>query len=94
MLTFYGYHDGRQIWLLGVGDRFGDTLIFPDVNITRGADFGGRFRAEEVEVEFFGAIEMTIEDCNNATIRVESALPEFEDQKLDVDKIVIGSCGS
>lgn len=92
VLTYYTYKDGKQTWLLGLGERFGDTLIFPDVNITGGADFGGRFRPGDVQSEFFGAIEMTIEDCNNATIQVESALAGFEDQSLDVEKIVPGSC--
>ncbi|RFF31200.1 hypothetical protein DZC52_05105 [Wenzhouxiangella sediminis] len=92
VLTYYTYNNGKQTWLLGLGERFGDTLIFPDVNITGGADFGGRFRPGDVQSEFFGAIEMTIEDCNNATIQVESALAGFEDQTLDVEKIVPGSC--
>ncbi|NBD95947.1 MAG: hypothetical protein GVY11_05665 [Gammaproteobacteria bacterium] len=92
VLTFYTYAAGKQAWVLGLGERFGDTLVFPDVNITGGADFGGRFRAEDVQQEFFGAIEMTLEDCNNATIQIESALPGFEDQTFDVQKIVPGSC--
>ncbi|WP_376691437.1 hypothetical protein [Wenzhouxiangella sp. EGI_FJ10409] len=92
VLTYYTYQGGKQAWLLGLGDRFGDTLVFPEVNITGGADFGGRFRPGDVDSEFFGAIEVTIEDCNNATIQVESALPGFEDQTLDVEKIVPGSC--
>ncbi|MDZ7790684.1 MAG: hypothetical protein U5L08_09370 [Xanthomonadales bacterium] len=93
VLTFYTYSDGKQAWMLGLGDRFGDTLIFPDVNITQGADFGGRFRSQDVQSEFFGAIEMTLDDCNNATIEIESALPGFADQTFDIRKIVPGSCG-
>ena len=92
MLTFYTYSDGKQAWMLGLGDRFGDTLVFPEINITQGADFGGRFRSQDVQSEFFGAIEMTLDDCNNATIEIESALPGFADQTIDVRKIVPGSC--
>lgn len=92
VLTFYTYQDGEQIWLIGLGDRFGDTLVFSEMNITRGADFGGDFSAGDVETEFFGAIEMTLDDCNNATIQLDSAQPGFEDQTLDVSKIVPGSC--
>ncbi|MEE4304098.1 MAG: hypothetical protein V2J19_08065, partial [Wenzhouxiangella sp.] len=92
ILTFYTYRDGEQVWMLGVGDRAGNTLTFPEVYVTEGGDFGGRFRAEDVQNILFGAIEMTIEDCNNATIQIESALAGFEDQTLDVEKIVTGSC--
>jgi len=93
VLTFYTYQDGKQVWVLGVGDRMGDTLVFPDFNITGGGDFGENFDAADVESEFFGTIEMTLDDCNNATLQIESTLPGFGDQTLDVQKIVPGSCG-
>lgn len=92
ILTFYTYKDGKQVWLIGAGDRVGNTLTFSNVSITRGADFAGRFRAGEVEREFFGEIEMVLDDCNTATIEVDASLDGFGDQNLDVQKIVPGSC--
>lgn len=92
ILTFYTYRDGRQVWMLGVGDRSGDTLVFPEVYVTGGADFGGRFRAEDVENTLFGEIEVILDDCNSATIDVDAGLAGFEDQILNVSKIVTGPC--
>jgi hypothetical protein len=88
ILTFYTYRNGEQVWMIGVGDRDGNTLSFPEVYVTEGGDFGGRFRAEDVTNIFFGEIEMITDGCNTATVEINASLPGFSDQTLQVQKIV------
>ena len=92
ILTFYTYRDGEQVWMIGVGERSGNTLSFPEVYVTDGGDFGGRFNSEDVENILFGSIDMVLDDCNSATINVDADLAGFSDQTLNVQKIVVGSC--
>ena len=93
ILTFYTYRGGEQVWMIGVGERSGNTLSFPEVYVTDGGDFGGRFNSEDVENILFGSIDMVLDDCNSATINVDADLAGFSDQTLNVQKIVVGSCG-
>ena len=93
ILTFYTYRGGEQVWMIGVGERSGNTLSFPEVYVTDGGDFGGRFNSEDVENILFGEIEVFLDDCNSATINVDADLEGFGDQTREVQKIVVGSCG-
>lgn len=92
ILTFYTYLDGEQLWMIGTGMLVGDVIEFNDMHITRGTGFGPAFDAEEVERILFGKITMQFEDCNNATIQIESILPQFPDIETDVTRIVEGPC--
>jgi hypothetical protein len=88
VLTFYTYRNGEQVWMIGTGDRSGNTLSFPEVYVTQGGDFGGRFDADDVSNTLFGSIEITLDGCNLAEIVVDAVLSGFADQTLDVRKIV------
>jgi hypothetical protein len=92
VMTWYTYLDGEQVWLIGTGTRDGNRLVFENMVITSGANFGSEFDPADVIRETFGSITADFSDCNNFTATVDSVMPEFSDILLDVTKIVAGSC--
>jgi len=92
VMTWYTYLDGEQVWMIGTGVRDGQQVVFDDLIITSGTGFGSQFDKDEVVREPFGVITVDFSDCNNFTATVDSVLPQFHDQVLEVTKIVGGSC--
>jgi hypothetical protein len=92
VMTWYTYLDGEQAWLIGLGTRNGNRLVFEDMVITSGASFGSEFDPADVIRETFGAITVDFTNCNSFTATVDTVLPEFHDIVLDVTKIVAGLC--
>lgn len=92
VMTWYTYLDGEQVWLIGVGTRNGNQIVFEEMILTGGADFGSAFDPNDVVREVFGQIVLDFDDCNNATATVDSVLPQFSDIVLDVTKVVPGAC--
>ena len=92
VMTWYTYLNGVQVWMIGVGIRNGDQVVFDNILITSGANFGSNFDPEDVIDETFGTITLDFIDCNNVTATVDTVLPEFHDIVLDVTKIVAGAC--
>jgi hypothetical protein len=91
-MTWYTYLDGKQVWMIGTGVRNGNRVVFSDVVITHGADFGSDFDPADVVREPFGEIIVDFSDCNNFTATVDSARQEFHDIVLEMTKIVPGMC--
>jgi hypothetical protein len=92
VMTWYTYLDGEQVWMIGTGTRTGNQMVFDNMIITSGADYGSEFDADDVIRETFGIITVDFSDCNNFTATVDSLLPEFSDIVLDVTKIIAGIC--
>jgi hypothetical protein len=91
-LTYYTYLDGEPAWLIGTARFAGGDLVFSDTVITSGTGFGPDFDPLDVVRTPFGIMFLEFEDCNNASIRLVSTLPEFGDQTRDVTRIVQGAC--
>ena len=92
IITFYTYLDGEPAWLIGTGTIQSDTIVFADTVITSGTGFGADFDAGDVVRTPFGRLTLTFSDCNNATIDVDSVLPQFGDQTIALTRIVQGQC--
>jgi len=92
VMTWYTYLNGKQVWLIGTGARDGQQIVFGNVVVTSGADFGSQFDPGNVVRTAFGRIVLDVVDCNNFTATVDTDLPEFHDQVLNVTKIVPGAC--
>ena len=92
VMTWYTYLNGKQVWLIGTGTRDGNRVVFSDMVITYGADFGSEFDPADVVREPFGEITVEFSDCNNFTATVDSIKPEFADIVLAMTKIVPGAC--
>ena len=92
VMTWYTYLDGHQVWMIGTGMRNDLRVVFENMVITSGADFGSQFDPADVIREQFGEIIVDFTDCNSFTATVNTQLPEFHNLVLDVTKIVPGSC--
>jgi hypothetical protein len=92
VMTWYTYLNGKQVWMIGTGARDGSRVVFDEMIITHGADFGSEFNAADVVREVFGSITVDFSDCNNFTATVDTVLPEFHDLLLNMTKIVPGAC--
>jgi hypothetical protein len=92
VMTWYTYLNGKQVWLIGTGTRSGMRVVFDNMVITSGAQFGSAFDPADVVRQTFGSIIVDFTDCNRFTATVNSVLPEFHNLILDVEKIVPGVC--
>ncbi|MEE4174220.1 MAG: hypothetical protein V2I57_08215 [Xanthomonadales bacterium] len=95
VLTWYTYLNGEQVWLIGTGTQNGAQLVFDDLVITSGADFGADFDPNDVDRTFWGQVIFQFLDCNNAIAFVtpmngqEAMFDQFE---IQVRKLVTGVC--
>ena len=92
VMTWYTYLNGEQAWLIGVGTRNGDRVVFDEMSVTSGASFGSEFDPADVISVDFGSITLDFIDCNNFIATVDTVLAEFHDIVLNVTKIVPGTC--
>ncbi|MEE4295606.1 MAG: hypothetical protein V2J20_03195 [Wenzhouxiangella sp.] len=92
VITYYTYLNGEQVWLIGTGTIEDDVISFEDMIITSGAGFGSAFDKDDVVRTPFGTLTLEFTDCNNATIDIDSILPEFPDQQIALQRIVTGAC--
>lgn len=91
-LSFYTYLDGKQVWLIGAGERDGNRIHFDPMSITSGGQFGPAFDPDDIEVTTFGTITLDFADCNNLEVTIDSVLPQFESSQRDMTRIVPREC--
>ena len=94
VLTCYMFLKGEQIWLISAGNWNQGEVLFDNITISSGANWGTAFQASAVIRERFGSAVMVWEDCNNATLTLAPELPDFEALALDFTKIAPGSCAA
>ncbi|MFU8830926.1 MAG: PA domain-containing protein [Wenzhouxiangella sp.] len=92
LLTCYLYRDGAQIWLIGVGTHEGDRFEFPDMFITRGADFGTAFDPNDVVRLEWGEITMQMLDCNTSRVSLNPEDPTLVPFVSLMTKLVPADC--
>ena len=91
-LSFYTYLDGKQVWMIGAGEREGNRIHFDPMSITSGGQFGPSFDPDDIEVTTFGTITLDFFDCNNLEVTIDSELPEFESSQREMTRIVPREC--
>lgn len=93
ILTCYFYNDGKQFWIIGVGLLEDGQIVFGDMTITTGADYGGGFDPADVARESWGSVIMSWADCNNATLELLPVLPGYEQTTLVLTRVIPTLCG-
>lgn len=77
LVTWYTYDpDGNQFWMIGVGQRDGDAVLFPSLTATRGARFGRGFDPDAVERFNWGSLRLKL-GCVDGIAEFDSPLPGF-----------------
>ncbi|AKS41102.1 PA domain-containing protein [Wenzhouxiangella marina] len=92
VLTFYTYLDGKQVWMIGSGNRLGNTIEFNDVVTTRGGDYGPDFDPDRVELLPFGRFILEFESCNDLRLELLSEDPRFPSGTREMTRIVPQEC--
>ena len=87
VITWYTYDpQGRQFWMIGVGEKIGDELIFKQLAASSGARFGADFRKEDVVRFDWGALRIGL-GCEQGWARYSSLLPEFGSGHFDLRRL-------
>ena len=60
--------DGKQRWMLGLGEIEGNSIVVPDLMRTHGGRFGNNFDPNDVVLQSLGNLSITFLDCNSATV--------------------------
>lgn len=77
LVTWYTYDpEGNQFWMIGVGQRDGDAVLFPSLTATRGARFGRGFVAAEVVRSNWGSLRLQL-GCTEGVAEFDSLVPGF-----------------
>ncbi len=92
VVTFYTYLDGEQVWMIGSGNRLGNSIAFDDVVITRGGDYGPAFEADQVELIPFGRFDLAFAGCNDIELTISSDLPQFSSDTRTLTRIIPREC--
>jgi hypothetical protein len=58
--------EGRQRWMLGIGEAAGDRVVFEEMLDTRGGRFGPGFDPEDVVLQDAGSLSITFQSCSEA----------------------------
>jgi len=93
ILTCYFYDDGEQFWLIGVGQLANGQIVFGEMTVTSGAQFGNAFDPDDVVRTNWGSATMTWGDCNNADLELKPLVPGYEDTTLELTRIIPATCG-
>ncbi len=73
LVTWYSYdQQGKQMWLIGVGEISGSIIQIDELQVTHGAVFGPDFDPDDVILNTWGSLEIEFIDCNSATFTYQS----------------------
>lgn len=87
VLIWFSYDSaGNQVWMIGVGTRDSDRLVFPSLQTTSGGRFGNQFDTSQLETTEWGTLILNL-DCDEGNANYESALPEFGNGELSLSRL-------
>ncbi len=92
VLSWYSYHQGRQLWVIASGTFDGDTLHLRDAAVARGADFGRAFDPADVERIPFGTMSMQWQDCNTVELVIDPVFDDLESSRRTMTRVVPRQC--
>jgi hypothetical protein len=92
ILTCYLYNNGEQFWLIGLGFLQDGQIIFDEMTITSGADYGASFNPADVVRQDWGAAIMTWANCNNAELELMPVLQGYGDYTMVLTRIIPVTC--
>lgn len=87
LVVWFSYDaEGRQYWMLGMGERDGERLRIPELHATRGARFGDQFDPEDVERFVWGQLDLDLR-CDGGPADYASPLPGFGSGRLALARL-------
>jgi hypothetical protein len=79
--------DGNQLWLYGLGELDGDSIVIEDVLQFDGANFGDLFNSNDVMSSRWGRVRIDYEGCDRITIDYEAASPAYGSGSLAMQRL-------
>jgi serine protease len=79
--------DGRQAWLIGVGDVVGDTIRVKEFSQTRGARFGDAFNTNDVIYDDVGELLITFDSCRTGYASFFSERAAWPHEQLRIEQL-------
>jgi len=78
--------NGNQVWLIGNNDIQGNRLEL-DMARPVGARFGANFDSDDVQLQPFGTVTMTFDDCNSGTVNWQSSDAQFGSGSMPIERL-------
>lgn len=85
-MAFYAYHEGRPIWLVGVGSLLGDTAQVPML-LGSGARFPPDYDPQEADLQPWGELSLQFTGPDALTASWTSGRPGFADGSLAMTRL-------
>ncbi len=86
IMTWFTYHQGKQYWIIAIGDVNGNTAQL-DATVSSGSSFPPDFNADDIDRTNWGTLTFTKIDDENATISWNPVLAGFTSDSIDVTRI-------
>jgi hypothetical protein len=87
LIIWYTYdRDGNQKWLIGVGSRDDEQIVFPEMAVTSGARFGEAFDPQDVEQQPWGMLALEL-DCSTGVIAWEATESGYDTGTLELERL-------
>jgi hypothetical protein len=69
VVYWFTYHaDGRQRWLIGVGEVAGSRIVVGEMLEARGGRFGDAFDPDDVKLRSAGSLSISFQGCSDALV--------------------------
>ncbi len=78
--------DGNQVWLIG-NNRIVGNKVTMNMSRPTGASFGPGFNPDDVDMQPFGSVTLTFEDCNSGSVIWESDDPQFGFGEMEIQRL-------
>jgi len=87
LIIWYTYDtDGGQQWLIGVGGREGDQIVFSDMTVTFGARFGEAFDPADVDQRPWGMLALEL-DCETGVVAWDGTESGYGTGTLELERL-------
>jgi len=86
LVSWYVYHNGQQMWLTGSGEIINDTSTV-QMYITSGPDFGADFGANELNVDLWGTVSMTLTSAHTMILQWDGTSLGYGQSQLHLNRL-------
>ncbi len=85
VVSWYVYHEGQQMWLIGSGDVDGQSATV-DMYITSGPEFGSAYDVNDYQGQLWGTVTMELFERNTMNFQWNAINAEFGQGNIDFSR--------
>ncbi len=87
-LAWYVYMDGSPVWLTGAGP-INDSQATVQMAITSGPGFGSAYNPEDLSMDYWGTVKLTLTEQHSMQFEWASAYPGFSSGAMQFDRLSV-----